>query len=199
MKNFTKTLGAAAAAVALTVGSATPAFADDRRGRDDGISLGDVIAGAVIIGGLAAILTSDDDNDRYYEGSQGYGYDGGYDRHDNRRNNDRRGGNGRRAVEQCVAAVEQRAGQGYGYANVTEIRDVERTRNGLRVKGRLQVQQSYGRHGNTDNGKFTCQIQNGRVVGLDISGIDQRQYRGNNGGYYQGGQQGGYYGGGRGW
>ncbi len=184
MKNFTKTLGATAAAVALTVGSATPAFADDRRGHDDGISLGDVIAGAVIIGGLAAILTSDDDNDRYYEGSQGYGYDG----YDNRGYNDRRGGNGRRAVEKCIAAVEQRAGQGYGYVNVTEIRDVERTRYGLKVKGRLQVQQSYGRHGNTDNGKFTCQIQNGRVVGLDISGIDQRQYRGQGGGYYQGGR-----------
>ena len=184
MKNFTKTLGATAAAVALTVGSATPAFADDRRHRDDGISLGDVIAGAVIIGGLAAILTSDNDrDDRYYDGR---GYDNrGYD---NRGYNDRRGGNGRRAVEQCVAAVEQRASQGYGYANVTEIRDVERTRYGLKVKGRLQVQQSYGRYGNSDNGKFTCQIQNGRVVGLDISGIDQRQYRGHNGGYYQGGR-----------
>ena len=182
MKNFTKTLGATAAAVALTVGSATPALADNRRGHDDGISVGDVIAGAVIIGGIAAILSSGNDrDDRYYEGSRGYGYDGrGY--------NNNRGGNGRRAVERCVAAVEQRAGQGYGYANVTEIRDVERTRYGLKVKGRLQVQQSYGRHGNTDNGKFTCQIQNGRVVGLDISGIDQRQYRGNNGGYYQGGR-----------
>lgn len=190
MKNFTKTLCAAAAAVALTVGSATPAFADDRRGRDrgDGISVGDVIAGAIIIGGIAAILGSDNDrDDRYYDG-RGYDnrvYNNGY--------NDRRGGNGRRAVEQCVAAVEQQAGYGYGYANVTEIRDVERTRNGLRVKGRLQVRQSYGRYGDTDNGKFTCQIQQGRVVGIDISGIDNRRYdrRDQRGG--------GYYGGGRGW
>ena len=186
MRNLSKTIGATVALAALTVGAATPAFADRGRDRDDGISVGDVIAGAVIIGGIAAILSSgNDNNDRYYEGSQGYGYNGGYD---NRGYNNQRGGNGRRAVEKCVAAVEQRAGQGYGYANVTEIRQVDRTRNGLRVKGRLQVQQSYGRHANTDNGKFTCHIQQGRVVGLDISGIDQRQYRGNNGGYYQGGR-----------
>lgn len=198
MRNLSKTIGATVALAALTVGATTPALADNRRGHDDGISVGDVIAGAVIIGGIAAILSSGDDNDdRYYEGSQGYGYDGQYD---NRGYNNNRGGNGRRAVEQCVAAVEQRAGQGYGYANVTEIRDVQRTRYGLQVKGRLQVQQSYGRYGNTDNGKFTCQIQQGRVVGLDISGIDQRQYRGHNGGYYQGGNYGGgHHNGGRGW
>ena len=185
MKKLSKTIGATVAAAALTVGAATPAFADRGRGHhDDGISLGDVIAGAVIIGGIAAILTSDNDrDDRYYDG-RGY---------DNRSYNDRRGNNGRRAVERCVAAVEQQAGYGYGYANVTEIRDVERTRYGLKVKGRLQVRQSYGRHGDTDNGKFTCQIQQGRVVGLDISGIDNRRYdrRDQRGG--------GYYGGGRGW
>lgn len=182
MNKLTKTLGATAAAAALTLGASTPAFADRGRGHDDGISLGDVIAGAVIIGGIAAILSAGDDDDRYYEGSRGYGYDGRYQ--------GQRGGNGRAAVERCVAAVEQQAGYGYGYANVTEIRDVERTRYGLKVKGRLQVSQSYGRYGDTDNGKFTCYVERGRVTNVDISGIDNRRYdrRG-----------GGYYGGGRGW
>ena len=185
MKKLSKTIGATAAAAALTFGAATPAFADRGRGHDDGISLGDVIAGAVIIGGIAAILTSDNDDDRYYDGR---GYDNrGYDR---RGYDGRRGDGGRRAVERCVAAVEQQAGYGYGYANVTEIRDVERTRYGLKIKGRLQVRQSYGRYGDTDNGKFTCYVERGRVTNLDISGIDNRRYdrRGR-----------GYYGGGRGW
>lgn len=193
MNALGKKIGATVAAAALTVGAATPALADRGRGHDDGISLGDVIAGAIIVGGIAAILTSDDDGYNDTRGYEGRGYDRGYQ--------GRRGDNGRRAVERCVAAVEQQAGYGYGYANVTEIRDVERTRYGLKVKGRLQVRQSYGRHGDTDNGKFTCYVERGRVTNLDISGIDNRRYdgRGYNGGYYQGGQNGGYYGGGRGW
>ncbi len=189
MKNFTKTIGASVALAALTVGTATPAYADRGRDRGDGISVGDVIAGAIIIGGIAAILGSDND-DRYYEDTRGYGYDGrGYDNRGYNGRQQPRPAAGRRAIEQCVAAVEQRAGQGYGYANVTEIRDVKRTRYGLQIKGRLQVQQSYGRHGNTDNGKFTCQVQQGRVIALDVSGIDTRNYN----------RGGGYYGGGRGW
>ena len=44
----------AVAATALTAASITPAAADDRRDRD-GISAGEVIAGAVVIGGIAAL------------------------------------------------------------------------------------------------------------------------------------------------
>ena len=53
-KTITKgTLGTVAAG-AMALASATPAMAQDRH-RDRGIDAGDVIAGAVIIGGIAAL------------------------------------------------------------------------------------------------------------------------------------------------
>ena len=59
MSNKTKTFakgGIATAAVgAMALAGATPAQARDR---DDGISVGDVIAGAVIIGGIAAVASA---------------------------------------------------------------------------------------------------------------------------------------------
>ena len=59
MKTFAKTFakgGIATAAVgAMALGGATPAQA---RGHDDGISVGEVIAGAVIIGGIAAVASA---------------------------------------------------------------------------------------------------------------------------------------------
>ena len=87
MKSITKalakgTLGTVAAG-AMAMASASPAMADDHRYRDrdrDGISAGEVIAGAVILGGLAAILASGN-NDRYdRDDRRNYGgdYRGGY-------------------------------------------------------------------------------------------------------------------------
>ena len=59
MKNLTQNLKKGAlgtvAAGAMALASATPAMADDRH-RDRGIDAGDVIAGAVIIGGIAAMV-----------------------------------------------------------------------------------------------------------------------------------------------
>jgi len=58
MKTVSKTLFAATAGLAVVVASAAPAMAQDRyrdRGGDDHIDAGDVIAGALIIGGIAAV------------------------------------------------------------------------------------------------------------------------------------------------
>ena len=60
--SWTKAAIGAATAGAMLV-SAAPAAARDRHDRD-GISAGEVIAGAVVLGGLAAILSSGN-NDRY--------------------------------------------------------------------------------------------------------------------------------------
>jgi len=167
MKTITKALVGTVAAGAMAMASASPAMARDHR--DDGIDVGDVIAGAVIIGGIAAIAGAfDGDNDdryrdRYYRG-------GG--------NNYRYGPRG--AIEQCVATVENNARRyGYRYANVTEIRDVDGRRDNLRVKGRLQVGDRYDRYGygrydrnrGYDTGSFTCRIDRGRVYDIDYSGI----------------------------
>ncbi|TNE30461.1 MAG: hypothetical protein EP350_08400 [Alphaproteobacteria bacterium] len=177
--------GIATAAVgAMALAGATPAYAGHRD--RDRIDAGDIIAGAVILGGIAAIASATSKNSRYrddyrygdrdYRGRDRYGYD-----------------NPRRAVEMCVNAVERDARRaGYRFADVTEIRDVDRERYGYEVKGRLVVDgnRGYGRYNSSynrydrydrdgrydrgydrDAGKFRCDVSRGRVVGIDYSGI----------------------------
>lgn len=197
MKTLSKALVGTIAAGAMAISSATPAFAEHRD--RDGISAGDVIAGALIIGGIAAVASAASKNDRGYDyrdrdyryDRAGYGYD-----------NDRYGGYGRgqwgysprRAVEQCVYAAEREAGRySYGRADVTDIRSVRETRYGLEVKGRIAVNtRGRGwRHGDDrygqgwggdyrgwndnlrgyDSGSFKCRFERGRVVDVDIRGI----------------------------
>lgn len=182
MKTMTKTLAkgtlgtVAAGALALT--SATPAMANDHR--DGGISAGDVIAGAVIIGGIAAIAAAVG-NDR-----DGYRYRDDYRYRDNYRGDRWQArGNPRSAVERCVNAARQEARRGgYRYADVTQIRDVDDTRYGWRVRGNVVVDGNRGWNGRdrydsrrgyynnrSDSGRFDCRIERGRVTYLDFSGI----------------------------
>lgn len=186
LKSFAKGGIATAAVGAMALAGATPAQARDRN--DDGISVGDVIAGAVIIGGIAAIASASNKN-RGYD----YRYDGRYDDRyrDSRYRGDRWSyrGNPRSAVERCVSAARQDARRyGYRYAQVTDIRDVDNTRYGWKVKGRMVVDGNY-RGGNydrygyrdrynryqrwsdRDSGSFTCYIDRGRVAEVDFSGI----------------------------
>ncbi|WP_137870197.1 hypothetical protein [Sphingopyxis sp. 2PD] len=168
--NLTKAAIGAATAGAMLM-SAAPAAARDRYDRD-GISAGEVIAGAVVLGGLAAILSSGN-NDRYdrydnrYRGRYddpryGYGYD--YNRY----------GNSRSAVNQCVNAVE-RGSRRYGNTDVTQVTSIDRKRDGYKVKGRVVVRDGYGgrwgRGGYYDQGKFTCDIRYGRVQDIRFSGL----------------------------
>lgn len=180
MKTISKALAkgaiatVAAGAMAL---SATPAAARDRH--DDGIDAGDIIAGALVIGGIAAVASSIG-RDRGYNGTYGGPYYG--DRYDSRYG-DRYGydynryGNSRQAVEQCVYAAQRGAYR----ARVTDIRSVDRNRYGYRIKGTVVVNERGGGWGrdynyryngrNYDQGKFTCDVQYGRVVNLDYSGL----------------------------
>mgnify|MGYP003592941263 FL=1 len=195
MKTLSKALVGTIAAGALVASSASPAFAEgrDHRGRD-GISAGDVIAGALIIGGIAAVASAASKNNRDYRYDRaGYGWNGGYDRGDRY---DRGYGydNPRQAVEQCVYAAERAAGRySYGRADVTDIRSVRDTRYGFEVRGRIAVNTSghgwrngdgnYGRGwGNDyrgwnnnlrgyDSGSFKCRFERGRVVDVDFNGI----------------------------
>ncbi len=167
----------AAGAMALT--AAAPAYAQSRHRDRDGISAGEIIAGALIIGGIAAVASAAgrdrDRYDRYDRGGYGYGP--------------------RDAVEQCVRAAERNANRYSwgGRSRVTDIRDIDRKGNGFRVKGRIAVNQMgrdwrrgdnrYGsgwnndyrgwndRYNGYDSGRFTCQVRNGRVVDIDYSGI----------------------------
>lgn len=185
MKTLSKRLLGTLAVGAMATSSVTPAMAADRyRDRDDGIDAGDIIAGALIIGGIAAVASAvGKDRDRYdYRDRR---YRDRYSRYDNPR----------RAVERCVRAAERDARRyGYRYADVTEIRDVDRKRYGFRVKGRMVVEE--GRYGwrnsrydrrdrydrydrydrryrdrDYDRGRFTCYVDRGRVVDMDYRGI----------------------------
>ena len=198
MKILTKSLLGAGAAAAALVSVAAPAQARDRRDNDR-ISAGEVIAGAVILGGLAAVIaSSDNDRDGRYNDDRNYNRDGyDYNRSGYGYNNQ---GGGRAAVSQCVTAVETWSSR-YSRSDVTEIRDIQRTRGGYKVTGKLVVQDGwrgqnrgqgrydqgnrYGndRHGNNgygqgygrgyDKGRFTCYIERGRVVDIDYKGLDQ--------------------------
>lgn len=171
---FAKKLGQAAigTAVAGSMLAATPAAAQGRYDRDlDGISAGEVVAGAVVIGGLAALLGSLDQDDRrdgrygyrsergdrrWYEGSGSYGP---------------RYGGARSAIQQCVNTVEGR----YRGRNVdvVDIRNIDRSPYGYNVRGRVTVEKrnSARRAYRADAGSFVCRVQYGKVAAVDYNGI----------------------------
>lgn len=162
MKTLSKAMVGTVAAGAMAIASATPALADHRDGNHDGISAGEIIAGALIIGGIAAVAgAADNDRDRGrdyrydragypyggdYENGRGYGDGRGYD---NDRGHGRgwghgrggwRGGSPRSAIERCVRAAESEASRhSYGRADVTDIRSVRERRDGYEVRGRIAV------------------------------------------------------------
>ncbi|MFM7027526.1 MAG: hypothetical protein ACKOXK_02470 [Chakrabartia sp.] len=175
--------------------TAMPAEARDYRRHHDGIDAGDVIAGALIIGGIAAIASAAS-RDR-----GGYGY----------RDTDYRGYDSRAAVEQCVRAAQREARQYGNWARVTDVTRVERVRDGYEVRGRLVVDRGYadGRYGRDgsgsgwddrrwgedgwrrdgwdrndrwgyrydrygsgyDKGRFSCVTRYGRIDDLDLRGL----------------------------
>ncbi len=161
------TLGTLAAG-ALAVASATPALADDRRDRD-GIGAGEIIAGAVVIGGIAALAGAfDGDRDRWdrwdYRGDR-------WDRGDRWGF----GGGARGAVERCVRAAENQARRfgGYRFADVIDVRDVDRRRFGFRIQGRIEVADGRwgGRGRGYDRGRFTCRLDGRGAPLIDFDGI----------------------------
>lgn len=165
------------AAGALAFSAATPAMADDHRDRGGGIGAGEIIAGALVIGGIAAIagaFDGDDDwrdrrGDRRWRDRRG----------DRRWRGDRRGWRGQRwrdprfAVERCVRAAERQARRfgGWRFADVTEIRDVDRKRYGFRVKGRIVVEDNYRFRRNFDRGRFTCRLDGRGRPRIDFDGV----------------------------
>lgn len=187
----------AAGAMAIVPASAANAQYRDYNRDRGGISVGDIIAGAVVLGGIAAVAGSLGRNrggdyrydERYYRNGN-YGY---YN------------GDPRSAVEQCVSAANNDArSRGYSSAQVTQVRNVDDTNYGWKIRGNLAVNGGYnngygnngyynnGYYGNRryddrrynsgyynnsrygyaqDSGSFTCWIDRGRVSRMDYSGI----------------------------
>ena len=175
-KTFAKGALGTIAVGAMALASATPAMADDRR--DGGIDAGDVVAGALIIGGVAALDGAfDGDRDRRWDDRRWRDRDRDHRGFDNRWGY--RGGHGERAVQRCVNAVEREAQRaGYRFARVTEIRDVDRERRGWEIEGRIEVGgfDRFDRRGwrgrdRFDRGRFSCDIRRGQIVDIDFNGV----------------------------
>jgi len=183
------------AALMATTGAmlvtALPAEARPHYGRHhDGIDAGDVIAGALIIGGIAAVASAASSGNRYRD----------RDRWDDRRDDDsdgyyNNGYNSRTAVSQCVRAAQREASRYGRWARVTDVTRIERTRGGYEVRGRVVVEdrdwdRGYGRDwgrgwdrndrwGNRydrygdgyDKGRFSCTTRFGQINDLDVSGL----------------------------
>lgn len=177
-KTITKGALGTVAAGAMALASATPAMADNGRDRG-GVDAGDIIAGAVIIGGIAALAGAfdNDRDDRYRDRDyrdRNYNYNYNYNYRDHRGYNyNQRARFGRDAVERCIHAAEYRARSwgGYRYANVTEIRDIDRGRYGPQVRGRIEVQGNGYRGRGYDEGRFTCDVDGRGNVQIDFDGI----------------------------
>ena len=163
MKTLSKNLVATIAAGAVAVSTSSPAFARGHNG--DGIGAGEVIAGALILGGIAAVAASAGGNNRDrsygdYRDGNSYRYDragyGDYERggHHGRHGYD--GGNPRQAIERCVRQAEHEASRySHGRADVTDVRDIRRTDWGYEVRGRIAVNASGRgwRHGEANYGR----------------------------------------------
>lgn len=170
MKTFTKAVAGTVAASAMALSAVSPATAQDRR-HDDGVRAGEVIAGALIVGGIAALA------------SQNQGW---------HNHNDRRFApvSPRQAVDQCVRAAERGASRLRG--DVTDVRSVRQTRFGYEVRGRIAVKtfagntwRGRGHYGNGwgndfrglnsnlrgyDAGTFVCSFERGRTS-VNYNGI----------------------------
>lgn len=166
---------------AATVISATPAQAG--RYDRDGIDAGDVIAGALIISGIAAVAAAASNNrdaryDDRYDRRGDYGYGGG--------RFEGRGFGSRIAVDQCVRAAQRQASR-YGRARVTDVTRIERIRGGYEIRGRIVVEErgyrdrrgDWDRFGNRydryddryDKGRFACVARYDGIADLRLSGL----------------------------
>lgn len=187
MKTLTRSLIGTAAALAVVAGGTASATAQEH-GRDRGLSTGEVMAGALIIGGIAAVAASAANRDRDYR-DDGYHYDRDYRGgssgwYDYNPRASYRGNNPDRAVQQCIRAAERQAERwGGGRAEVTQIRDVDRERGGFEVRGRIAVRSYNNRGGSWNNyrsgyrnngfeeGRFTCEYRRGRVTDVRLNGL----------------------------
>lgn len=178
-------LAASAAAMVAVPASARGGWGGGRH--HDGIDAGDVIAGALVIGGIAAIASAASSNGR----GRGYGSSRGYDRYDGGYNNN--GYGSRTAVDQCVRAAQREASRYGGWARVTDVSSIDRVRGGYEVRGRLVVENdryrgnwrggrdrygySYDRYGNDyDKGRFTCEARYGGIEDVRVSGLRDNRW-----------------------
>ena len=154
--NLVKNLGCGFVAVTLLVSATAPADARHRRHRDD-VDAGDVIGAAVLLGGIAAIVSSS--KNRVYGGT--YGAE-------------------RKAVKACVREAE-RGGSLYNAARVRGVEDVDRQNGYYLVRGTLETRVTSHYPGGPGPGdeyqtpegsreNFSCTARGKRVYDFQRSG-----------------------------
>lgn len=169
------TIGALLTAAIATT-AAAPAAAGDYYGRSyngyhghyrgGGFGVGEFLLGAALVGGIAAIVSSNDHSrspayDRVDDGypPQGTAPRGYVDERDGPPS----------PVEQCSRAAEREAQASGGYARVTGIDSVRPFRDGARVFGTLQIDyQADGDAPRRDRTRFDCTANAGGVTGLRV-------------------------------
>ncbi|MGB5722957.1 MAG: hypothetical protein WBM39_00975 [Parasphingorhabdus sp.] len=136
-----------------------------RRHRDR-IDGGDILAGILVLGGIAAIASAASKNNRDQR-SDDRDYRSENQRYDDRRTdtrddsrNDRGTGAMESAISACSNAAERQAGRD---AQVTAIESVVRDGEGWRVEGELS---------NSDQSKFLCGATEGRVDFVQLGDED---------------------------
>lgn len=169
-------LMAGAATAAMLVTSTSPAFArHDNYGYGNGygyghgydgdgwhrrhrhrdrVDAGDVIAGAAIVGILAAVLSSSAKKKREREKGQ-YGYP---EQRGNINSEDA-------AVDACVIAAESQFGD---RASVRDINDVDRTADGWDVEGVVQKRGNWRDNRSLEQRRFTCSVRYGAIDNVYI-------------------------------
>ena len=157
-------------ATTMLATAVTPAMADGYRGgygnrgwgdyrhRDRGVSGGDILAGAAVIGIIAAIAIAASKS---------------------KNNNSGDINSESRAADACSSRVEQQFGNG---ARVRNIDDVYRTRDGYDVRGTIETRD--WRDNNDNARRFTCAVRYGRIADVRID--NGYAYNGADGGEYRG-------------
>lgn len=152
-----------------------------RRYRDrDRISAGDVLAGILILGTVAAVASAaskakdqDKRDDRYPDDRYPDDRDRSLPRDDDRGRDERRDddraeiGDEDAAVQACAVAAEQRAEDDGDIANVREISAVDATGDGYEVSGIVESRDSY-RERFGESRRFRCTVRFGTVEDLRI-------------------------------
>ena len=166
-----RTLSVAPALLAALTLAATPVQAQHRHGRhhDNGVDVGDILTGVLIIGGIAAIASAvEGDRDRDRRSAPPY---------PDQRRGDYRYDEGRgldRAVSLCVDAIERDA-------RVDTVDAVNRNARGWMVTGSLY-----------DGQDFSCSIgADGRIEAINYGRGGTPYGAGAEGGYYDGERAGG--------
>ena len=195
MRTITKAMAGIATAAMISVTAAAPAEARHRYYHRDrgGVDVGDVVAGAAIVGGIAAIAHGINQRNRYDRGytygrpyapaygngaygqsyapayGNGYAYPGGgYDYRGSGYGGGYAYGNGYGGTNDRLA-VDLCAREASRYGQFRDIDDIDREYGSVRVRGDIDVRDYRDRDG-YDKQSFTCTVAGDRIYDFRVEG-----------------------------